>query len=508
MPRSDIPEGSPGQSFTDRSRQAPTTRPAAAGGGSASRSPYASDLPTVDVTSPSGGSAPAGGQSPLLDAGSHLPPASSAATAGREYDAYGARAESGDEGDQRAHGRSKRRAGNEHAAKREDDASDDSDDSGTDDDAKDDAKDEDKKPSDKKGDSKDKDDGEGEGKPRSKKPLYILAAVVVVIIIVGIIWWFLTRNEETTDDAFTEGNVVTMAAKVGGYVDQLNIGDNVFVKKGQLLLRIDPRDYIARRDSAQAQLGLAQATLEQSKVQLELASVQYPAQLEQARAQETSAQAAQERALQSYRRQRSVDIRATTQENVDAANAQLLDARANVKNAQAQVQIASQSQKQIEQARTVVDQRVQQVAQARAQLAQAELELSYTELRAPADGWVTRRNVQLGSLVQPSGSLFTLVTPELWVVANFKESQLKRMRAGDHVDIEIDAYPDLKLTGHIDSIQRGSGARFSAFPAENATGNFVKIVQRVPVKVVIDSGLDSDHTVPLGLSVKPTVTLK
>jgi membrane fusion protein (multidrug efflux system) len=354
------------------------------------------------------------------------------------------------------------------------------------------------------------DAGDGEKGPRkkSKKPLVVLALVVVVLAIVAIVWWFLTRNQETTDDAFTEGDVVTMAGRAGGYVDQLNITDNAPVKKGDLLLRIDPRDYIAKRDGAQAQLGLAEATLTQSEVQLALAQVQYPAQWDQARAQQSSAQAALDKATQSYRRQRQVNERATTQENIDAANAQLRDARANLKNADAQVLIASQAQKQIEQARAIVEQRRQQVAQARAQLAQAQLDLSYTEVRAPSDGWVTRRNVQLGTLVQPGNALFTLVLPRLWVVANFKESQLARMRAGDHVDIDVDAYPDLKLAGHIDSIQRGSGSRFSAFPAENATGNFVKIVQRVPVKILIDSGLDTDHTVALGLSVVPTVTLK
>jgi membrane fusion protein (multidrug efflux system) len=345
-------------------------------------------------------------------------------------------------------------------------------------------------------------------KQSGKKPLIILGSVVAIIAIVGVVWWFLTRNQETTDDAFTDGNAVTMAARVGGYVDQLNIRDNGFVKKGDLLIRIDPRDYIAKRDGAQAQLGLADATLKQAQVQLQLAEVQYPAQLDQARAQEAQAQAALEKATLSYRRQHAVNIRATTQENIDAANAQLRDTRANLQAAQAQVRIASQSQKQIDQARAIVEQRTQQVAQARAQLAQAELDLSYTEVRAPSDGWVTRRNVQLGTLAQPNSALFTLVTRDLWVVANFKESQLKRMRVGDHVDIEIDAYPDLALKGHVDSIQRGTGSRFSAFPAENATGNFVKIVQRVPVKIVIDSGLDDDHAIALGMSVDPTVMLR
>ncbi|WP_144639397.1 HlyD family secretion protein [Bordetella genomosp. 13] len=362
-------------------------------------------------------------------------------------------------------------------------------------------------------DAKTGDDGTVGGKdaPRKrpgKKPLFILIGVVLVIVLVAVVWWFLTRNQESTDDAYTEGDTVSMAAQVGGYVQDLQVRDNAFVHKGDLLLRIDPRDYTTRRDSARAQEGLAAAQYEQAKVQLALAQTQYPAQLEQARAQEAQAQAALKRAQQSYQRQRRVDVRATTQESIDAADAQLRDARAAVQSAQAQVRIASQSQLQIDQARTVVEQRARQLDQARAQTAQAELDLSRTELRAPGDGWVTRRNVQLGSFVQPGSALFTLVTPGRWILANFKESQLGRMNPGDTVEIAIDAYPDLELTGHVESIQQGSGSRFSAFPAENATGNFVKIVQRVPVKIVIDHGLDPGQALPLGLSVVPTVTVE
>ncbi|WP_146742533.1 HlyD family secretion protein, partial [Lonsdalea quercina] len=138
----------------------------------------------------------------------------------------------------------------------------------------------------------------------------------------------------------------------------------------------------------------------------------------------------------------------------------------------------------------------------------ANLNLSYTEVRAPYDGFITRRNVQVGSLVQPGTALFSLVSPNTWITANFKESQLERMRPGNKVEITVDAWPKMKLEGHIDSIQMGSGSRFSAFPAENATGNYVKIVQRVPVKIIIDKGLDPERPLPVGLSVEPKVTVK
>jgi membrane fusion protein (multidrug efflux system) len=236
--------------------------------------------------------------------------------------------------------------------------------------------------------------------------------------------------------------------------------------------------------------------------------VQYPAQLTQAKAQEQSAQANLVQTRAAYERQRAVDIRATSQQNIDTATAQQKSALANVAQAQAQVQTASLVPQQISQAQATVEERRQEVHQAEAQVEAAALNLSYTELRAPADGWVTKRNVQYGTFLQAGTSIFSLVTTTVWVTANFKESQLERMRPGDSVDVSIDAYPDLKLHGHVDSIQLGSGSRFSAFPAENATGNFVKIVQRVPVKILIDSGLQPDLPLPLGLSVVPKVMLK
>jgi len=355
------------------------------------------------------------------------------------------------------------------------------------------------------------DDGkndEGKDQKRSKKPLIILGIVALVLVLGGVVWWFLTRNQVSTDDAYTEGNAVTIAPKVGGYVVQLNIDDNTRVKKGDLLLRIDPRDYVAARDQAVAQRALAAAQLNQARTQLALARVQYPAQLAQARAQEKSAQANLTNAQAAYMRQRNVDPRATSQQNVDTATAQQRSAQAEVANAQAQVQAADVVQQQVDQAQALVKAREAQLQAADAQVEQAELNLSYTEVHAPSDGWVTRRNVNVGSLLQAGATIFALVPPTIWVTANFKETQLDRMRAGNAVDIDVDAYPDLKLHGHVDSVQLGTGSRFSAFPAENATGNFVKIVQRVPVKIVIDSGMDPNVPLPLGLSVVPTVALQ
>jgi len=206
-------------------------------------------------------------------------------------------------------------------------------------------------------------------------------------------------------------------------------------------------------------------------------------------------------------RQHSVDRRATTEETIDAANSQEVTAAANVESAKAQVAETGVVPDQLHQAQTTVAQREAQVKQAEAQLAQAVLNLSYTEIRAPSDGFITKRTVQLGTYLSAGNTMFLIVTPDIWITANFKESQLGRMRPGNPVDITVDAYSGLKLHGHVDSIQYGTGSRFSAFPTENATGNFVKIVQRVPVKIVIDSGLDPNAPLPLGLSVSPVVRL-
>ncbi|MDJ0387588.1 HlyD family secretion protein [Roseomonas sp. E05] len=350
---------------------------------------------------------------------------------------------------------------------------------------------------------------EDKGRKRPGRWPLIIGGLVLLIAIIGGAWyWWSHRNQESTDDAYTEGRAVTIAPKVSGYVAELAVKDNQFVHAGDLLLRIDASDLTAQRNQARANLQLARAQLDAAQVQLQVAQVRAPAQLEQAQAQLRAAQASQAQAEAEYRRQRRVDPRATTQSSIDTANAQLQAQTAQVAQAEAQLRIARLTEQDIQLAQAAVEQRKAQVAQAEAQLSEAETMLSYAVLRAPQDGWVTRRNVEQGGFVQPGSTLMSLVTPNLWITANFKETQLTAMEPGQPVTIEVDAYPDLELRGHVDSIQMGSGARFSAFPAENATGNFVKIVRRVPVKIAIDSGLPEHEPLPLGISVVPTVKVE
>ncbi|HLY56806.1 MAG TPA: HlyD family secretion protein, partial [Stellaceae bacterium] len=275
-----------------------------------------------------------------------------------------------------------------------------------------------------------------------------------------------------------------------------------------LLVEIDPRDYQLARDKASTQLALDRAQLASAEAGLDIARVRYPADLASAQATTASAKATRDKAAADYDRQRRVDARATTQQQIDAAGQALHTAEAQLSDAEARERTAGLVQQNIAVAEAQVRQLSAAADQAKVLLDQADLDLSHTRITAPQDGWVTKRNVQLGSYLQVGQSLFSLVSTRVWVTANFKESQLADMRPGQHARIRIDAYPSLDLEGHVDSIQMGTGSRFTAFPAENATGNYVKIVQRVPVKIVIDRGLDPNLPLPLGLSVDPVVELR
>ncbi len=362
------------------------------------------------------------------------------------------------------------------------------------------------------------DDGDGEDdankhrddrkrRRRSILTRSIFVLVIVIAAIAGTYYWFSTRNLASTDDAYTDGRAIAIAPQVSGEVVELDVNDNQFVHKGDVLIRIDPRDYTTARDEAAGQLAVAQGQLAGAAAALSKAQVTFPAALVAAQGQLEIAQGNLYNAQKDYQRQHAIARGATTQQAVDASTAALQQAQGQVKQAEAQVQEATPVPQNIDQAKAERDQLAGTVKQAAAALARAELNVGYTVVRAPQDGWVTRRNVEVGDYAQPGSTIMDIVSPNVWVTANFKETQLARMRPGQKVDIGVDAYPNLKLEGHVDSVQSGSGSRFSAFPAENATGNYVKIVQRVPVKIDIDSGLDPNMPLPLGLSVEPTVHL-
>jgi len=283
-------------------------------------------------------------------------------------------------------------------------------------------------------------------KSRSKKPDWkVLTAVAAVLAAGGIAYWIHASGYESTDDATIESHALPISSKVPGQILNVLVDDNQHVKKGDLLVRIDPKDYQVRLDQAKAGLDAARA--------------------EAARATVDAARAKQ--LLDSDDVSKQVYDKAV-------ADADVMKARA---------ELASET------------------------VAAAELDLSYTSITAPEAGKVTKKNAELRAFVQAGQALMALVTDDVWIVANFKETQLTRMRPGQEVSVEVDAFPGRVLKAHIDSIQSGTGARFSLLPAENATGNYVKVVQRVPVKIVFDEPVADLGLVP-GMSVVPTVHLK
>jgi membrane fusion protein (multidrug efflux system) len=345
---------------------------------------------------------------------------------------------------------------------------------------------------------------------KKRRPTVLIIGVVVLTLLAigGLYYWLSTRGIEDTDDAYTDGRAITIAPQVAGMVVSLDVNDNQFVRQGQPLIHIDPRQYRIDREQAEGALATAQAQYRGQQYGLEVAKKNFPAQLEQAKAQLENAKATKARTRADYDRQKALPKAATSQQDVDAAEAALKQAEAQVALADAQVTQNSPVEQRVGETDAAVGQLKGQVEQAQARLDQTDLNLSWTVVKAPQDGWITKRNVEQGNYVAPGQQIFSIVATEVWITANFKESQLVNMRPGQHVSIRVDAYPQLRLEGHVDSIQLGSGTKFTAFPPENATGNFIKIVQRVPVKIVIDKGLDPNIPLPLGISVAPKVTVQ
>jgi membrane fusion protein (multidrug efflux system) len=350
-----------------------------------------------------------------------------------------------------------------------------------------------------------------EDEKRQKRKPYVWVIGIAVIVLLaagGTYYWLANRGLESTDDAYTDGRTVDVAPQIAGVVTALLVSDNQFVHKGDPIIHIDSRQYAIDRAQAKAALDTAEAQYQGQVLAAEIARKNFPAMLQQAQAQLANAKAVQAKAASDLERQKSLPKAATTQQEVDAATAALAQADAQVALAEAQVQENSPVPQRIGQSDQQVSQLNGQLEQAQAKLDQADLNYSYTIVTAPQDGWITKRNVEVGNYVATAQKILTIVPPEVWITANFKENQLQHIQRGQSVKIAIDAYPQLKLTGHVDSIQLGSGSKFAAFPAENATGNFIKIVQRVPVKIVIDTGLDPKVPLPLGISVIPTVTVQ
>jgi membrane fusion protein (multidrug efflux system) len=322
---------------------------------------------------------------------------------------------------------------------------------------------------------------------------------------VGGVYLYQHRGEETTDDANIAGRSVSISPKIAGYVKTLAINDNQLVKAGDVLLEIDDTDYVIRRDKAKATYEAARAAALASLNILETTTVSAPSNRDAAQAQVESAKANWDKANKDLQRMQHLSDQARSQGQLDQAIAAEKSTKAAYYEAQARLRTADTAPKAIASARATTNQLDAQYRQAQADLAQAENDLANTKLRAAIDGRITNRGVERGNYVQVGEQLASLVSTEVWVIANFKETQLEHMHPGQAVSIRVDAYPDKDFAAKLDSIQAGTGAFFSAFPPQNATGNFVKIVQRVPVKIVFEQLPTTDVVLGPGMSVLPTV---
>lgn len=393
----------------------------------------------------------------------------------------------------------------------------------------------------------------------------LVPLVLVVAIVIGAIWWHYS-GIESTDDAQLDGHITQVAAKVGGTVLRVAVHDNEPVSAGTVLLEIDPRDYQVAVSRAEAELAATRASADAASAGVPIARTETSSGVtsaqggvEQAQATVTTAEheveAAQARlaSAEAVERQRQAEAQRAARDverlkaliakdeisqqqydaavaNADAskaaveaaaamvreartglgvAEARVRQARATSSQAAASLRTANMAPEQVKVTRAQADVAVARVQQAEAALSQAKLNLEYTVVKAAAAGVVSRKTVEAGQVVQPGQPLLALVnTDDVWVTANFKETQLRDMRVGQHVTVEVDALGGRDFEGRIQSIAAATGARFSLLPPENATGNYVKVVQRVPVKIVLDPGQDPERRLRPGMSVVPRVRIR
>lgn len=402
---------------------------------------------------------------------------------------------------------------------------------------------------------------------RKRRIRFIVLAVLVVAAIASIPIYSYYAARESTDDAQVDGHLIPISPRINGTVLEVAVRDNEHVKAGQLLVKLDPADYDVALAQARAQLATAQANTSESSVNVPLTNITTlsqvdtsKTQVEEGRAAVNSAQQAANQAqanigsakamlearqadyekaqkdLARYKdlvakdeiskqeydaaeaafRATSANVEAAkanivvAQRTFDKANADLGQAKARLQAAQVLAQQSAQSRpKQQEVSEARYKQAEAQVQQRDANVKQAELNMAYTQIKAPVDGIVSKKSAEPGMQLMAGQEIMALVPlNDVWITANFKETQLRKMHVGQKVEIEVDTYGrSRKYQGHIDSIAAAAGGKFSLLPAENATGNYVKVVQRVPVKIVLEQGQNDDQKLLPGMSVTPVVLL-
>ncbi len=337
-------------------------------------------------------------------------------------------------------------------------------------------------------------------KSKSKKVIpFILGAIILIGGFFGVKEYIYYNNHIDTDDAQIDGDISPVVSRVGGYIDSIYFEENQHVDAGKLLVKLDDRDYKIKVEQAQAgkQSALANVNVSESVVSSTAANIAT------ARANVVAAKAKADKANKDFARYKNlIKDGSITQQQYDQANAEKETANAQLQAVQAQYGAA---QKQVNTSQSQVSAASSNITAKTADIDFAKLQLSYATIKAPATGIISNKNIQIGQLIQPGQSLFAIVNDNsLYVKANFKETQLEKLKEGQLVDVEVDAFPEANLKGHIYNFSPATGAKFSLLPPDNATGNYVKVIQRIPVKIKLDKNEILKKISP-GMSVKVSV---
>ncbi|HSY09819.1 MAG TPA: HlyD family secretion protein [Candidatus Dormibacteraeota bacterium] len=355
----------------------------------------------------------------------------------------------------------------------------------------------------------------GETLRKLNSPFFIWPAAIVLAILLylGLALFIDTLTHESTDDAFIAGHIVSIAPRISGQVSAVYVLDNQLVRSNDLLVEIDPADYATALSQKQASQSSEESNFKAAIAGYKLMEVKVTtaeATAKESQADADAAAATAEKAKADFARAQSLRTDETiSAQEFDQAKEATDQAEANFNSAKQKADAdeskVAESKAQLEAVKAESDAVFSQLNESKTAVDTAQLNLSYTKIFAPGDGRVTRKQVEAGDYLQTGQTIMSIVPVEVWVVANFKESQLKKMKPNQKVLVAIDALGGRKFRAHVDSVQAGSGAAFSLLPPENATGNFVKVIQRVPVKIIFDDALPADHTIGPGLSVTPSV---
>lgn len=335
------------------------------------------------------------------------------------------------------------------------------------------------------------------------RKIFLLIAAITVVSGILAIWatssWRARLRSINTDNAYIHADITAIAPKVSGYVTEVPVGDNMSVKSGDLLFAVDERDYAAKVEQAKANILAAESAI----ANVNAATVLQHAVIRQAEAHVASAAAVQKRAAQEYARQNRLrKDKATTEQRFEDSLRDKAQADASLAGAQANLDVQTN---QLDVLTSQLSSAHAGLAQAQAALSPAALDLEHCRVRAPVDGVIGNRKARVGRFATPGTALLDLVpVHDVWIVANFKETQMKHIRIGQNARISVDGYPGTVLAGVVDSLAPGSGSAFSLLPPDNATGNFVRVVQRVPIKITLKDKALNGLLVP-GLSVRATL---